>query len=190
MNPKVLIVCEHASNAFGGEAILPLNYFLLLSERLPWVYLLTHVRTKNDLSAIPGINLDRVFFIPDTWMHKFLHAISCKLPDRVAFITSGAILHLVTQYYQWKMARRIVREHEIDIVHEPAPVSPKQPSMMFALGASVVIGPMNGGMSFPPAFDYMANPIERLMYRVIPFIFKYIQYHDPGKAICFCSNGG
>lgn len=160
---------------------MPLNYFLLLSEKLPYVFLLTHERTKREITAIPGINIDRVFFIPDTWVHKLLHAISCKLPARIASITSGALMHLVTQFYQWKMARKIVRDHQIDIVHEPAPVSPKQPSMMFALGVPVVIGPMNGGMSFPPAFYYMASRFERGMYGVLRMFSSIYNILIPGK---------
>ena len=180
-NPKVLIVCEHASNAFGGEAVLPLNYFLLLSARLPHVFLLTHERTKKNLESIPGINHVGIYYIPDTWLHKLLNALSSKLPDRIASISSGALLHLVTQIYQLKMARQIVRKHAIDIIHEPAPVSPKQPSMMFSLGVPVIIGPMNGGMSFPPAFNYMTGRIERLMYGVIRALSSIYNVLIPGK---------
>jgi glycosyltransferase involved in cell wall biosynthesis len=32
------------------------------------------------------------------------------------------------------------------------PVSPKEPSLLHGLGVPVVIGPMNGGMDYPPAF--------------------------------------
>jgi glycosyltransferase involved in cell wall biosynthesis len=32
------------------------------------------------------------------------------------------------------------------------PVSPREPSLMHGLGAPVVMGPMNGGMDYPPAF--------------------------------------
>ncbi|MEG4329911.1 hypothetical protein Q5688_32020 [Microcoleus sp. herbarium5] len=44
---------------------------------------------------------------------------------------------------QRRIVRRLVSEHEIDIVHEPTPVSATVPSLMFGLGVSVVIGPMN-----------------------------------------------
>ncbi|MEG5162457.1 hypothetical protein QUB37_18710 [Microcoleus sp. AT3-A2] len=43
---------------------------------------------------------------------------------------------------QRRIVRRLVSEHEIDIV-EPTPVSATVPSLMFGLGVSVVIGPMN-----------------------------------------------
>ena len=190
-NPKVLIVCEHASSTFGGEAMLPLNYFRLMSERLSIVCLLTHERTRKDIEATPGIKFEHVFYIPDTRVHKVLHAISCKLPDRVAMVTSGALLHLVTQFYQWRMAKKIVRDLEIDIVHEPAPVSPKQPSMMFALGVPVVIGPMNGGMSFPPAFKYLSSKFERLLYGVMRIFSTIYNILIPGKlfaSVLFVAN--
>ena len=179
--PKVLIVCEHASSKFGGEAMLPLNYFLLLSNKLPQVFLLTHARTRKDLETVPGINLDRIFYTPDTWAHKIFNVIGGKLPDRIASITFGALSHLLTQYFQWKMTRKLVREFSIDIVHEPAPVSPKQPSMMFAVGAPVIIGPMNGGMSFPPAFAYMSGPFERWLYSVLRFFSSLYNVLIPGK---------
>ncbi len=53
---------------------------------------------------------------------------------------------------QRKIVRDLVAEHGVDVVHEPIPVSPRQPSLMCEVGARVVIGPMNGGMNYPPAF--------------------------------------
>ena len=40
----------------------------------------------------------------------------------------------------------------IEVVHVPIPVSPKMPSLMWGLGAAVVMGPLNGGMEYPDAF--------------------------------------
>ena len=50
------------------------------------------------------------------------------------------------------MARQLVAENQIHVVHQPTPVSPKESSLMHTLGAPVIIGPMNGGMTFPPGF--------------------------------------
>ena len=165
MSPlNVLIVCEHASNVFGGEAMLPLNYFRYLAKSQHTVYLITHERVKTSIQQLTDINQDNVFYVPDTFAHKVLHKYSQILPERIRIITFGFVMHLITQVYQWKLARKIVKEKQIDVVHEPAPVSAIQPSAMFALGAPVVIGPMNGGMSFPPAFKQMAGCSERLLY--------------------------
>ena len=64
---------------------------------------------------------------------------------------------------QRKIVRDLVAEHGVDVVHEPIPVSPRQPSLMYEVGARVVIGPMNGGMNYPPAFASSQGSLERLL---------------------------
>jgi len=56
-----------------------------------------------------------------------------------------------------------------------------QPSAMFALGVPVVIGPMNGGMSFPNAFKHMAGKSERILYNVIRVFSSIYNLLIPGK---------
>lgn len=178
---NILIVSEHASYEFGGEAVLPLHYFVQLRKKGLEVFLITHERVRKNLEKNPVIESDRVFYIPDTCMHIFLHKLSRYLPQRISVITTGAVMHLITQIYQWFLARKIIKKRSIDIVHEPAPVSPSQPSMMFALGAPVVIGPMNGGMNFPPGFEYMYGSTEKVMYAFIRFISHIANLLIPGK---------
>lgn len=181
MNPRVLIVCEHASTEFGGEAMLPLNYFILLSQRLPMVCLLTHERSRRSISNLPGVDQSRVFYMPDTLLHIWLHKLGHFLPDRIALVTTRAAMHLITQVYQWAMAKKIIHNHGITVVHEPAPVSPKQPSMMFGLGVPVIVGPMNGGMQFPSGFNYMAGRGERFIYTGMRWFAEIYNLIVPGK---------
>ncbi len=180
-NLKVLIVSEHASNTFGGEAVLPLNYFMMLSQRNIDTYLITHERVRKNLESIDTINQDRIIYIPDTAIHKFLYKIGSFLPDRISLITTGALMHLLTQIYQWFLAKKAIKEKNINIIHEPSPVSPKQPSLMFGLGVPVVIGPMNGGMSFPVAFEFMASKLEQYMYGFVRFFSSVSNVLIPGK---------
>ncbi len=179
---NILIVCEHASNVFGGEAMLPLNYFRLLSKTENQVYLITHARARSAIEQIQDIDQTDVFYVPDTSMHRFLYRCSGFLPERVSVITVGFLMHLITQLYQWKLARRIVKDKQIDVVHEPAPVSAVQPSAMFALGKPVVIGPMNGGMQFPAAFIHMSGLAERWLYRLMRIFSTFYNVLIPGKA--------
>lgn len=179
--PNVLIVCEHASDLFGGEAILPLRYFMLLSDRIENIYLLTHARVQNRLSSISGLKVHNIYYVPDTTMHIVLRRIGTKLPSRIAFATTGVLSHLLTQLYQRKIAKKIIKEKSIDIIHEVSPVSPRQPSMMFGLNVPIIIGPMNGGMDFPPAFSHMASAIEKKLYwfsRIFSNIYNLLL---PGK---------
>ena len=179
---NILIVCEHASNVYGGEAMLPLNYFRLLStDPNNQVYLITHARVKASIEQLTDIKQDHVFYMPDTKLHQVLDKYSALLPDRISLLTFGFLMHLLTQFYQWKLARKIVKTKNINILHEPAPVSAVLPSVMFCLGVPVVIGPMNGGMTFPPAFNTMAGRFERVLYRLTRVLSTVFNILIPGK---------
>src|SRR5258708_39452367 len=46
---RVVIVAEHASLKFGGEAALPLHYFRVLRRRNVAAWLVVHERTRSEL---------------------------------------------------------------------------------------------------------------------------------------------
>lgn len=157
---RILILAEHASSRFGGEAALPLHYFRVLRARGIDVRMVTHARVRAELqAAFPGDG-DRIFYVEDTRIHRLMWRLGSLLPDRLSYISTGFVSRLVTQVTQRRMARAIVRDHRIAIVHQPMPVSPREPSLLHGLGAPVVIGPLNGNMSYPPAFR---NASERRM---------------------------
>ena len=150
---RVLIVAEHASARFGGEAALPMHYFrVLLGRSLP-VWLITHARVRAELVAAYPNDQHRIRYVEDTPLHRGLWRLGEPLPARLSYITTGFLSRVMTQWRQRSLARRLVREEQIDVVHQPMPVSPKEPSLMYGLGAPVVIGPLNGGMNYPAAFQ-------------------------------------
>jgi len=150
---KVLIVAEHASLKYGGEAALPLHYFRVLRQRGIETWLIVHERTREELESLFKSDRDRLYFISDTIWHRWLWQCSQFLPQRIADFTFGLVLRLITQISQRRLAKKIVQEQNIDVVHQPILVSPKEPSTIFEMGAPVVIGPMNGGMKYPPGFS-------------------------------------
>jgi len=66
--------------------------------------------------------------------------------------TFGLLSHLYTQVLQPRIVRWLVSERQIEVVQEATPVSATFPSLMFGLGAPVVIGPLNTAVKFPLAF--------------------------------------
>ena len=160
---RVLIVAEHASSKFGGEAALPLHYYRVLRARGVPVWLVVHERTRAELTSLFPQDSFRICFVPDTIWHRFLWRLSCFLPSRVADFTTGFAMSLITQLYQRRIVRDLVERHNISVIHQPIPVSPKEPSLIFGLGAPVVIGPMNGGMDYPPGFREMQGRLERIV---------------------------
>jgi glycosyltransferase involved in cell wall biosynthesis len=176
---RICIVADNVSARFGGEAILPLHYFRLLRQRGIEVWLVAHDRVRAELEALMPEQRERMRFVKDTSIHRVLFRLSGLLPRRIAESTVGLIMLMYTQWTQRGVVRRLIREHGIDILHQPAPVAPSYPSMFFALGRPLIIGPMNGGMDYPPAFRStdsllsrifvaLARPLTALVNRILP----------------------
>src|SRR3984957_15800377 len=158
----VLIVAEHASLKFGGEAALPVHYYRILRRREIPVWLVVHERTRSELESLFPLDRDRIVFVPDTKAHIFLWRLGQRLPDRISGFTTGFLLRYLTQIAQRRAIRRLVREQAISVIHQPIPVSPKEPSWIFGMNVPVIIGPMNGGMDYPPGFRKLQSGTERL----------------------------
>ncbi|NJM20770.1 MAG: glycosyltransferase family 4 protein [Richelia sp. RM2_1_2] len=178
---KILIVAEHASSKFGGEAFLPLNYFRLLRKRNIDARLLVHQRTQAELESLLPEECDRMYFVSDTWVHLLLWRLGEFLPRRLALITTDLISHLYTQRIQRQIVREFVEQKKIDVVHEPILVSPKFPSLMFDVGVPVVIGPMNGAIEYPPGFRYLQSWFVDLIVSLGRKLSNFANYLIPGK---------
>lgn len=157
MDLRVLIVAEHASAEFGGEAALPLHYYRILRERGIPTWLVVHERTRTELQTLFAQDKN-ITYTPDTVWHRLIWQLGRLLPSRLSYFTTGFVMRLMTQLDQRRIIRQIVQEEKINIIHQPIPVSPKEPSIIFGMGAPVVIGPMNGGMEYPSAFQQMQSP--------------------------------
>jgi glycosyltransferase involved in cell wall biosynthesis len=158
---RICIVAEHASERFGGEAILPVHYFRLLRSRGIESWLVVHSRTRNELSELFPNESDRILYVPDLWIHKLLFRLSRLLPRRVAEATLGLLNQLITQFHQRSIIRELIRTQRIDVVHQTIPVAPRFPSALFGLGVPLVIGPLNGGMDYPPAIRQTESWMSR-----------------------------
>lgn len=151
-NLRILIIAEHASIKFGGEAALPVHYFRVLRKREVNVWMIVHERSRKELAASFPDDLDRIHFIPDDGKLRLLNQLGKGLPRRLSYFTNEWIMRNLTGRAARRLAKRLIDEHHIDVIHQPIPVSPKEPSLIHGLGVPVVIGPMNGGMNYPPAF--------------------------------------
>ena len=75
------------------------------------------------------------------------------MPRRLADATTGLMLHLTTQLVQRRIIQDLHKKLAVDVIHQSIPVSPKSPSYLYGIGVPVIIGPLNGGMEYPPAFQ-------------------------------------
>lgn len=178
---RICIVAEHASTRFGGEAILPIHYFRLLRARGIEAWLVVHARTRDELAELFAEDMSRIRFVPDMWIHRTLYSLCCRLPRRLSEATLGLLNQLITQFCQRTLVRDLVREEGIEIVHQPIPVSPRFPSALYGLGVPVVIGPLNGGMEYPPAFHHAEPWITRAAVAMAKLFVDIANTLIPGK---------
>jgi glycosyltransferase involved in cell wall biosynthesis len=178
---RVVIVADNASTRFGGEAFIPFNYFRLLLQRKVDVRLVVHARNRTELSGCFPESLERLYFVEDTWLHKALFRLGSFLPRRLSEATTGLLLHLVTEKAQHRLVRQLVKTFPVDVVHQPIPVSPKVPSTIHGYGARVIIGPLNGGMDYPPAFKRREGFLSAAILRIARAAADFINIVIPGK---------
>jgi glycosyltransferase involved in cell wall biosynthesis len=181
MNMRICIVAEHASARYGGEAILPLHYFRFLRSRGIETWLVVHARTQSELTELFPRELNRIHFVKDLWLHKLIFRASKFLPRRLSETTFGLMNQLLTQMIQRKIARRLIRQEKIDVIHQPIPVAPRFPSLLSDLGVPVIIGPLNGGMDYPPAFRGNEPWIGRTGIAIGRLFSDFINLLLPGK---------
>jgi len=178
---KVLIASENVSMRMGGEASLGYYYAKLLSARGVEVWIVCHDRVREELSAsLPPVLLTRVRFVKDSLFQRVLYRCTSKIfPDRVNQLLVGQLLLASTQARSRRLVRSLVSREGINVVFQPEPIAPKSLSFMYDVGAPVVIGPMCGGLDFPPAFRAMdgratraavalGRALAQLLHRVVP----------------------
>jgi glycosyltransferase involved in cell wall biosynthesis len=178
---RILIVADNASSRFGGEAFLPFNYFRLMRGRNIDVRLLVHERNKPELTAAFPNDPDRLYFVRDTVLHKLAFRLDGWLPRRVAALSTGFLIQLSTQFAQRRKIAHLSKIHDLDVVHVPTPVSPKAPSLIYGFSASVVVGPLNGGMEYPKAFRREEGMFSRISVALGRGLANFLNVIIPGK---------
>lgn len=164
-----------------------MHYYRVLRGRDHGVWLLTHARVRAELTELyPEDVGTRIHFVEDTWFHKLMWHVGRLMPARLSYMTVGYASRISTQWVQRRQARWLVRAHAIDVVYQPMPVSPKEPSLLHGMGAPVVIGPMNGGMHFPPAYRSHEGRFEAAFLRLGRGMANLLNRAMPGKLGAAC----
>lgn len=178
---RILIVCDNISMNMGGEASLPFYYFKLFRQREIDVFCLCHERVKDEISlSFSPDDLSRFTFIKDTTWQSAIFKFSLKFPPRVNFIICQGI-YLSTMSRAQAISKQIIAQKDINLVFEPSPITPKGLSFMFNLGVPVVIGPMCGGLEFPPAFADMDSSSTRIIFHCSRILSTVLHRVVPGK---------
>lgn len=180
---RVIIAAENASMRMSGETNLPLFYLKLFCARGVDVWVICHARVRDELREMyPNDDEFQKFrFVEDSWLQVLIWKISHWFPSRIQDLIFGQWIHLLTQRTMRGLVKELVIRENIQIVFEPAPISPKGLSFMYGLGVPVVIGPLCGGLEFPPAFRYMDSTVTRLSINLARVLSEIAHRWVPGK---------
>jgi glycosyltransferase involved in cell wall biosynthesis len=168
----------------SGESALPVYYFERLKQRGIDVWMVCHARVREELrQRFPNDeDFQRIYFVEDLPLQSLLFERTMWLPFRVRDLIVAQWIHWLTQSRVRQVVKQLVEQLDIQLVFEPAPISPKSLSCMYGLGVPVVIGPLCGGMEFPPAFRHLENPIGRFSTQAGRALAEVVNRLVPGKV--------
>ena len=182
-----LLIAPNISMQMGGEASQGWYYFTLMRERGIDVQVATHARCRDELRAgLPAEELERFHFVEDHPFERLVHRASLHVPERVRDHLFIQTLQVVTMLRIRRMVKRRLippppEGRGVDVIFEPAPITPKGLSYMHRLGVPVVIGPLSGGMDFPPGFRFMDSRGTRAVVGAGKAASRVLQRLVPGK---------
>ena len=178
---KIILVADHASIDFGGEAALPCHYFRILLARAIDVELVVHERSKPFLEKSFHNHQANIHYIRDSQWHRLIYFFQQQLPTRIGYLSFGFLLRTLTQIQQKHLVSQLISDPSNTVVHQVIPVSPKAPSMLFNMGVPVAFGPLNGGMTYPNAFSYYEGRLSNGFNRIGRLFSGLINRCFPGK---------
>ncbi|WP_432511346.1 glycosyltransferase [Kineococcus sp. SYSU DK001] len=166
--PRVILAAVNANTRFGGEAMLPVHYFRILRERGFDAHLVCHERNREDLSRTFPEDGDRLHFTVDRAASRRIERAGRRLPTSVKSMSTWLLMSAIAAGDLRRTVRALVDSAPAEVVvHEPVPVSPRQPSFLRDVDAPLLVGPLNGGMTYPEGFSHEVRRSERAVRWVV-----------------------
>ncbi len=180
---RMIIAAENASMRMSGESNLALFYLRLFRNRGIDVWLVCHARVRDELRQMfpDPVDFQKFHLVEDTGFQVLVWKVGQWFPYRIKDLIFGQWVHILTQRGMRKIIRELVRKENVQLVFEPAPITPMGLSFMYGLGTPVVIGPLCGGLEFPPAFRYMDSPFSRYAIKIGRILSNLAHRWAPGK---------
>jgi alpha-maltose-1-phosphate synthase len=176
---KVILVAPNVSEQMGGEAIKALQIYMELERQGVPVHQVTHERVKTELTRnFPEMS---VSYIADTLIEKSLYRVKLFEP----------ILGMVFLRSANKRVQELLRDNPKAVVHFTSPVSPILPHPNLK-NATVIIGPLNGNIHYPPAFrqrEGLAYKVRRWLHPPMQTLHR-IAYSGNRRANALLVAGG
>jgi glycosyltransferase involved in cell wall biosynthesis len=182
---KILLVIEACNPEFASVPLEGFRYYDALSK-LADVTLITHSRNKGPLEKVRG---DReIIYLQESQAMINLHRYIIDPLSKVAVIWQlyhilGYPIYEEFNQNAFKAAQACLAAGEYDLVHAITPMEPRYPFKVTELANQlpVLVGPVNGGVPFPPGFAKVALK----EFAFLNFLRVLGRYLTPGYAATY-----
>lgn len=188
---RLLLIADSNNPEWVSVPLVSHNHSTALS-RIHEVTLLTHGDNRAGIESCKN-SYKQVRYITMPWLDKleywaFNHIFKRDFGSQ-ALTLFRVPIYLMFEWRAWRAMRKELAAGAFDVVLRLTPVSPAMPSFLSGrlkrLGVPFVVGPINGGLPWPPGFQQASRDKEwigkfRKLYRFLPYMAS--TYRD-AKAI-------
>lgn len=175
---RVLLVAEQVNPDWTSVPLVAYRLYAAL-RRVADVHLVTHARNRQALEAVRQGH--EITYIEEGPLARTASTLADRLANRGG--TNWPLLHALSYPvyagFNATVKRRFatrVRDGAFDVIHAITPILPRYPSALALIrrDAPFVLGPVNGGIPFPPGFaavgrrEFSRFNALRLLGRLIP----------------------
>ncbi|WP_331288238.1 MULTISPECIES: glycosyltransferase family 4 protein [Methylobacteriaceae] len=155
--PRVLVLADVCNPDWPSLPVVGYNYAKALSE-VADVTVATQVRNRPNIER-DGLGRAQVVYLDTEWIAAPIHRLGTLIRrgGATGWTTQIAMeypSYLAFEWAAWRHFRGRLRKGEFDVIHRITPMSPTLPSLMASLSTvPFVLGPLNGGLPWPSAFQ-------------------------------------
>ncbi|GAB6969095.1 hypothetical protein JCM25156A_31340 [Komagataeibacter kakiaceti JCM 25156] len=195
--PRVLMLAESCNPEWYSVPLVGWSHYEAVA-RLADVHLVTRQRNRPALDRA-GLKEGRDYTAIDT---EFIFEPMVRLVNRISGPNKGwAVLtaltipsYLLFEWFAWQRFRKALKGQQFDLVHRVTPVSPAVPSPFASWcqgsGVPFVLGPINGGLPWPPQFPDLQKQEGEWLSR-FRFLFRFVPgYRSTRNAAAAIIAGG
>lgn len=163
---RVLLYAEALNPQMSSEPYFIYKIARAIIDHVDEAVVVTQMRNREAIEA-EGLGGAEVIYLDTEYIARPISRVSNRLKLGIANLTAAKIpVHYAFEAALWKQLKARIQDGEFDVVHRLGPISSAIPSPLASWSKTpFVIGPVNGGLPFPPHFtDLIGKSNERLRY--------------------------